>query len=149
MGEQATERIVVGAPPEQVFAVASDLEHYPDWTGDVKDVVIESRDSEGRPAVVTFRAAAFGRSTSYTLAYDYSDAPHTLAWRQTRGDLTNKLDGTYTFDAAGDGGTKVTYVLEVDLKVPLPGFVKRRTQSRIMHIALEELRDRVESTPAT
>lgn len=149
MGEQATERIVVGATPEQVFAVATDVERYPDWAADIKDVVVLTRDGEGRPSDVTFRAGAFGRSTSYTLRYDYSDAPHTLAWRQTDGDLTNKLDGTYTFDTAGGGRTKVTYVLEVDLKVPLPGFVKRRAQSRIMHTALEELRDRVESTLAT
>ena len=30
---------------------------------------------------MTFRAAAFGRSTSYTLAYDYAEAPHVLAWK--------------------------------------------------------------------
>ena len=47
--------------------------------------------------MVTFRAAAFGRSTSYTLAYDYSEAPGVLAWVQTEGDITSKLDGRYVF----------------------------------------------------
>ena len=48
-------------------------------------------------------------------------APRTLAWKQTAGDLTSKLDGSYSFDAAGDGSTEVTYTLEVELRVPLPG----------------------------
>ena len=82
--------------------------------------------------------AAFGRSTSYTLEYDYSGSPQTLAWKQTSGDLTSKLDGKYRFERAGDGNTEVTYTLEVELRVPLPGFIKRRAQSRIMHTALEE-----------
>ncbi len=49
----------------------------------------------------------------------------------------------------GDGSTEVTYNLEVELRVPLPGFIKRRAQSRIMHTALEELKARVESSLTT
>jgi ribosome-associated toxin RatA of RatAB toxin-antitoxin module len=144
--ERATERMVVSAPPEQCFAVVSDLERYPEWVADIKEVTVTARDDEGRPSAVTFRTAAFGRSTSYTLSYDYADAPHCLAWKQTSGDLTSKLDGQYTFDRADDGSTEVTYALEVELRVPLPGFIKRRAQSRIMHTALEELKARVESS---
>jgi len=149
VAEMATERMVVAATPDQCFAVVSDLERYPEWAADIKQVTIESRDGEGRPTAVTFRAGAFGRSTSYTLAYDYSDAPRGLAWKQTAGDLTAKLDGAYVFEPAGESTTQVTYTLEVELRVPLPGFIKRRAQSRIMHTALEELRARVESSLTT
>ena len=149
MAERATERMVVAATPEQCFAVASDIERYPQWAADIKQVVIDGRDGEGRPAAATFRAGAFGRSTSYTLSYDYGDAPRTLAWKQTAGDLTSKLDGDYRFEASGNGTTEVTYTLEVELRVPLPGFIKRRAQSRIMHTALEELKARVESSLTT
>ena len=149
MAELATERIVVAAPPEHCFAVVSDIERYKEWASDIKEITVVSRDDEGRPAEVTWRAAAFGRSTGYTLLYDYSDAPRTLAWKQTRGDLTSKLDGRYRFDRSADGGTEVSYTLEVELRVPLPGFIKRRAQSRIMHTALEQLKVRVESSLTT
>jgi len=149
VAELATERMVVAATPAQCYAVVSDLERYPEWAADIKQVVVEKRDDEGRPAEVTFRAGAFGRSTSYTLAYDYAGAPAALAWKQTAGDLTSKLDGEYHFEAAGDGTTEVSYTLEVELRVPLPGFIKRRAQSRIMHTALEELKARVESSVTT
>jgi hypothetical protein len=35
--------------------------------------------------------------------------------------------------------------LTVDLTVPLPGFVKRRAEGRIMHTALKELKARAEA----
>jgi uncharacterized protein YndB with AHSA1/START domain len=145
VAEKATEHITVAAPPERCYAVVTDIERYPEWAADIKLVTVERRDVEGRPLVCTFRAAAFGRSTSYTLEYDYSDAPHVLAWRQTRGDITTKLDGRYVFEAAVGGGTDVTYHLEVELRVPIPGFIKLRAASRIMSTALRELKARVES----
>ena len=146
MAELATERMTVSASPAHCFAVAADIERYPEWAEDIKQVTVHERDAEGRPLLVTFRAAAFGRSTSYTLAYDYSEAPEVLSWVQTRGDITSKLDGRYVFAPGGDGRTEVTYHLEVEMKVPLPGFIKMRAQSRIMSIALRELKARVEST---
>jgi ribosome-associated toxin RatA of RatAB toxin-antitoxin module len=146
VAEQATERMTVSATPERCFEVSADIAAYPEWAADIKDVTIDERDDQGRPILVTFRAAAFGRSTSYTLAYDYSQAPGVLSWVQTQGDITSKLDGQYVFTPAPGGGTEVTYHLEVEMKVPLPGFIKMRAQSRIMSIALRELKARVEST---
>ena len=105
---------------------------------------IDERDAEGRPVQVTFRAAAFGRSTSYTLRYDYSDAPTRLSWEQVRGDVTRRLDGSYDIYPSDDGSADITYHLVVDLKVPLPVFVKRRAEGRITYTALKELKARVE-----
>jgi ribosome-associated toxin RatA of RatAB toxin-antitoxin module len=146
VAEQATEHMSVSASPERCFAVAADLERYPEWAADIKEVIVDERDAEGRPVLVTFRAAAFGRSTSYTLAYDFSDAPHALSWKLTKGDITTVLDGSYVFDPADGSGTDVTYHLEVELRVPIPGFIKMRAQSRIMSTAMRELKARVEST---
>jgi ribosome-associated toxin RatA of RatAB toxin-antitoxin module len=147
VADQATEHMTVSASPERCFDVVADIEHYVEWAADIKEIVVEERDAEGRPLVVTWRAAAFGRSTSYTLAYDYSEAPHILSWKLTKGDITSKLDGSYVFDPSTSNGTgtDVTYHLEVELRVPIPGFIKMRAQSRIMSTALRELKARVES----
>jgi len=120
------------------------MERYPEWAADVKEAMVLERDSEGRPRVVRFRAAAFGRSTSYTLAYDYSQAPKVLSWVEIQGDLTRHLDGSYVFEPAGPGETRVSYHLEVELKVPIPGFVKRRAESRVRRSALLDFERRVE-----
>ena len=41
----------------------------------------------------------------------------------------------------------MVYELSVDLIVPIPGFVKRRAEARIIKTALLELKSRVEGTP--
>ena len=137
--------MIVRASPERCYEVVVDFDRYPEWAADIKQVEITERDNSGRPAVVAYRAAAFGRSTSYTLSYDYEGAPRELTWVQTRGDLTSRLDGAYVFEPTVDGDTEVVYRLVVELKVPIPGFVKRRAEGRIMQTALKNLKARVES----
>ena len=56
------------------------------------------------------------------------------------------MDGSYVFEPDGDGGTDVTYHVEAELRVPIPGFIKMRATSRIMATAMRELKARVEST---
>jgi ribosome-associated toxin RatA of RatAB toxin-antitoxin module len=146
MADEATQQLVVGASPERTWEVLTNFDEYPTWATDLKSAQVVSRDDEGRPLDVAFRAAAMGRSTTYTLRYDYSRAPEVLAWRLVEGDITRKLDGSYEL-APVDGdpdSTAVTYHLEVDLRVPLPGFVKRRAESRIISTALQSLRAHLE-----
>ncbi|MGH9062498.1 MAG: SRPBCC family protein [Acidimicrobiales bacterium] len=145
MAEQATERMVVRASPAQCFAAVIAFEAYAGWAVDIKSVAVEARDDQGRGTRVTFRAAAFGRSTTYTLEYDYATAPGGLSWVQTEGDVTSRLDGHYVFEPTDEGDTEVTYHLDVELRVPIPGFVKRRAEGRIIHTALGDLKARVEA----
>ena len=100
MADTASQTTRIAAPPDRVWAIAADVEHYPEWAKDVKDVVVRARDGEGRPTEVEFRASALGRSTHYTLAYDYSQAPAVLSWSLLRGDIMRTIDGAYHFAAA-------------------------------------------------
>lgn len=143
MADQATETIDIAAPVDRILEVLGDFDAYPGWARDLKGVTVESVDQQGRGQEVTFRAAAMGRSTSYTLRYSYSEEPSTISWELVRGDIMRRLDGSYVLEPDGDG-TRVTYHLAVDLVVPLPGFVKRRAETKIVHTALRELRDHVE-----
>jgi ribosome-associated toxin RatA of RatAB toxin-antitoxin module len=142
--EQVVERTMIRATPEQLFAILTDFEDYPTWSGDVKAVKVLERDEEGRGTKVVFRVAAFGRSTSPTLVYDYSGAPWRMTWVQESGDLTRRYDGSYSFEASDNDGdseeTEVRYQLTVDLKVPLPGFVRRRAESLVGVKVLRELK---------
>ncbi len=145
------ERIVhatIAAPAERCFAVATDLEAYPDWAHGITSVSITERDDQGRPIAATFVAESFGRRTRYSLAYDLSDAPHRLSWSLVEGDLMRRIDGEYRFDASTTAPdlTDVTYELIIDLAVPLPGFVKRRAEGKIVRAALAEFCARVESS---
>jgi ribosome-associated toxin RatA of RatAB toxin-antitoxin module len=146
MADQASQRLTIAASPQQLYDVVIDFDRYTDWIRDLKAVDVISRDDEGRALEVRYRAAAMGRSTSYTLQYDYSEAPGVLSWKLVEGDIMRRLDGAYEFLPVPDDPdrTDVVYHLTVELVVPLPGFVKRRAESKIMHNALRELKAHVE-----
>jgi len=144
MAETATETITIAAPLEKVWSIAVDIENYPAWTHDVKQVVVTGRDDGGRPTEVEFRTSALGRSTHYTLAYDYTSAPKRLAWSMIKGDIQRSIDGAFTFEPTDDGSTYVQYDLQIELVVPLPGFVKRRAERRILN-AIRELKTYAEA----
>lgn len=143
MSDSVHEHTTIEAPPDAVLAVLLDVETYPDWARNLKEATVLTRDGAGRAHEVRFRAAGMGYSSSYTLAYDHS-TPNRLAWVLVEGDHTRRLDGSYQLSDRGDGTTEVDYELAVDLKVPLPGFIKRRTEHKITHTALRELKARVE-----
>jgi ribosome-associated toxin RatA of RatAB toxin-antitoxin module len=141
MADQTTQRMVVHASPERVWELLTDFRSYPVWATALKSATIVSSDDQGRGVEVAFRAAAMGRSTSYTLCYDYSEAPRVLSWKLSQGDITRVLDGSYELVPVAQERTEIVYDLTVDLTAPLPGFVKRRAEERIIHTALTELRD--------
>lgn len=140
MVDQATERTTINATPDECFEAVIDFERYPEWASDVKMSRILSRDDQGRAVDVEFRAAAIGRSTTYTLRYFYGSNPRRLAWRLQEGDVMRRLDGEYEFlpVPGSPSRTEVVYHLAVDLSVPLPGFVKRRVEARLLRTALED-----------
>ena len=147
MTEQATQTMEIAASPASILEVLLDFEAYPSWAKDIKGVTVESRDDAGRGSEVTFRAAAMGRSTSYTLHYQYDDEPHQMSWELVRGDIMRDILGSYLLEAVpgAPDRTNVTYDLTVDLVVPLPWFVKRRAEARIIDTALRQLRQRFET----
>lgn len=148
MADQATQTMEIAAPADRIRDVLLDFPGYPAWARDVKGVTVDAVDEEGRGLEVTYRAAAMGRSTSYTLRYEYDDTG--LRWHLVRGDIMRRLDGSYVLEPilepipGAPERTRVTYHLAVDLIVPLPAFVKRRAESRVVHAALRELRAHVE-----
>lgn len=143
MTDRAALTTLIDAPLQDCYDIALDFERYPEWAKDVKEAVVLARDDQGRATQVEFRASALGRSTHYTLQYDYSDAPSRLSWHLVEGDIMRAIDGAYSFVEV-DGGTQVFYEIAIELVIPLPGFVKRRAEVRILN-TVKELKARAES----
>ena len=147
--EHTAASATVQASIEQCFDVGIDLLAYPEWVDGLRSVAVETTDDEGRPATVRFEAEGLGRRSTYRLAYDLSGAPSELAWSLVEGDLTREIEGRYAFqditEKDGAALTEVNYELSIDLAVPLPGFVKRRAEDKIVASALKQFKARVES----
>lgn len=143
MAERVSDNIDVAATAEEVFQVATDFESYPDWNANIKKVEIKETDSEGRATEVWYQVDAKVKTLSYTLGYDYSEAPEAFSWDLIEGDV-KELSGSYRFDEFDDV-TEVRYETQVDPGFPIPGFLKRQGERQIVKGALQDLKKRVES----
>jgi uncharacterized membrane protein len=144
MADEARESIHVEATPERCYAVAIDFDRYPEWATDVKVVEVLDHDDEGRGTRVRYEISALGKTIGYVLDYDYADAPGGFAWKLQKADFLSRLDGAYRFDDDGEG-TRVGYVLTVDVTLPLPGFMKRAAAGMIVDNAMKQLKGYIEA----
>ena len=81
---------------------------------------------------------------SYVLGYDW-DGDAAVRWDLAEpGSVISAMTGGYLL-AEAERGTKVTYELAVDVRIPMPGMLKRRAEKTIIDTALKGLRDRAEA----
>jgi ribosome-associated toxin RatA of RatAB toxin-antitoxin module len=139
--------IDIGAGPEAVFAVASDLERYPEWQDFLQRVSVRDRDAGGQPTLVETEADAKVTALKIVLRVT-RDEPRRVAWRSEGGDV-KALNGAFDLAATGDGRTRATFGLEVDpgfkLGLLLRGSVADRLRDRVLDGMLDGLRRRAES----
>ena len=112
MAIQGSASTVIEAPIEEVYAVAADIEGSPRWQPEIKKAEAIERDGDEQVLVETETDAKV-RTLKSTLRFSY-DPPHGLSWRQESGDLKS-VEGSWSFEDAGDGRTKATYEMTVDL----------------------------------
>lgn len=143
MGQQVSDSVTIDASPERILGVITDLDAYPEWAEGVQEAEVLETDEEGRPTRGRFEVDARVVEVSYTLAYTYEDAER-VTWELVEGDTLNQLDGSYVLRPKGDA-TEVTYSLEVDVDIPLPGFMKKRAAKQILESGLKGLKRRSES----
>ena len=144
MADKTTASITVAAPRAEVMAVIADFAAYPEWASAVRSAEVIGRDGGGRASQVRFALDAGVIKDSYVLSYDW-DGDDGVRWDLSEpGSVITALSGGYLL-ADADAGTKVTYDLAVDVRVPLPGMLKRRAEKTIIETALKGLRDRAEA----
>jgi carbon monoxide dehydrogenase subunit G len=144
MADRTTASISVAVPKADVMAVIADFAAYPEWATAVRSAEVVDRDRGGRARLVRFRLDAGVIKDSYVLAYDW-DGDSIVRWDLAQpGSVITALTGGYLL-AEAEAGTKVTYDLAVDVRIPMPGMLKRRAEKTIIDTALKGLRDRAEA----
>jgi ribosome-associated toxin RatA of RatAB toxin-antitoxin module len=144
MGQKVSDSVTIAASQGTVFDTITDLDAYPGWADGVEEAEVLSTDDAGRPARARFRVDAKVVEVRYALEYDY-DGIDEVTWTLVEGETITQLDGRYLLEARGEDATHVTYSLEVDVDIPLPGFMKKRAAKQILDTGLKGLKRRAES----
>jgi ribosome-associated toxin RatA of RatAB toxin-antitoxin module len=103
----------IAAPIDEVFAIAADVEGSPRWQPEIKVAEVIERDGDGRQILVHTETDAKVRRLGADLRFSY-DEPAGLNWVQEEGDLKS-IEGSWSFEDLGDGRTRATYEMTVDL----------------------------------
>ena len=144
--KRAERQIEIEGTPQECFEALVEYERFPDWQRAVKSVEVLDRYRDGRGRKVAFEIDAKVRSIGYTLEYSY-DEPSQITWRYLEGDVKD-VDGEMVFEDRGDGTTLATYALRLDAGVWLPGKIANVLTDQVMHGAMEDLKERVETSRA-
>src|SRR5215472_10899033 len=143
MAASTSSRIVVDAPRAEVMAVIADFATYPQWASAVRAAETLGQDADGRASRVRFRLDAGVVKDTYVLGYDW-DGDAGVRWHLAEaGSVISGMSGGYAL-AERAGATEATYDLTVDLRVPMPGLLKRRAEKTIIDTALKGLKNRAE-----
>src|SRR5258706_16460229 len=128
MAERTEGSIVIEAAPSAIMADIMDFENYTEWSNEIKKTEVLERDDAKRGKRVAFvvEAPVVGKS-EYTLDYTYapSDAGCSWDWVEGKG-AVKRMTGEYVLEPSAEGRTKVTYRLEMEIGIRLPGFIKRQ-----------------------
>ncbi|MFF5962513.1 SRPBCC family protein [Streptomyces collinus] len=144
MAEHTSSSITIEAAPADVMAVISDFARYPDWTGEVKEAEVLKTDTQGRAEQVRLVMDAGAIKDDQVLGYTWT-GENEVSWTLVKSQMLRSLDGSYILKPSGAGGTEVTYVLTVDVKIPMLGMIKRKAEKVIIDRALAGLKKRVEA----
>ena len=103
----------IAAPLEQVWTVVEDVLSAPEWQGGLKDMEELERDADGHVTLAESSSDAKVRTIRSIVRFTYG-GPTRLAWSQEKGELKS-VDGSWELEDLGDGRTRATYHLDVEL----------------------------------
>lgn len=144
MPEHSSQSIDIAAPPEKILAVVADFATYPQWSKSFKLAEVRSRYPDGRAETVHFVVDAGAVKDDYVLRYTWAADDTSVSWELVEGKLQRSQHGSYTLRQNGSG-THVTYSLTIDINLPMIGLLRRKAERVIMHTALNELKNRIET----
>jgi uncharacterized membrane protein len=109
-GSASTE---IEAPIDAVYSIAADVEASPRWQPEIKLAECVERDGDGSQVLVHMETDAKVRRLGSDIRFSYEE-PNRISWVQEDGDL-KAVQGSWELEDLGDGRTRATYWLEVDL----------------------------------
>jgi ribosome-associated toxin RatA of RatAB toxin-antitoxin module len=143
VADKTTQTIYIDAAPDEVMKAIADIESYPKWISEYKEVEVLEADDDGYPKLARMLMDAGIFKDTLIMAYEWPADRQSLSWTLQSSSLLKSLEGTYRL-APKDSGTEVTYELAVDLAVPMIGMLKRKAERRLIDGALKDLKKRVE-----
>jgi ribosome-associated toxin RatA of RatAB toxin-antitoxin module len=119
---QAEHREVLSCDRDTLFKVIADYASYPSFVDGVKSVKV---DRDGGKIQASY-AVSMVKDVSYRLNHVEDSAQGVISWTLLDSDFFKKNDGRWELKSVGPGKTEALYRLDVEFKIPVPGFMLSR-----------------------
>ncbi|HEV2452360.1 MAG TPA: SRPBCC family protein [Streptosporangiaceae bacterium] len=169
MGSRTASSVTMAAAKADVMAVIADFDRYPQWVTAMRSAEVLETGADGRADKVRFQLDAGLVRDTYVLAYRW-DGDSEVSWELAEpGSVVAEMSGGYRLAETGVAGTgavesgaaesgavesgaaksgarcEVSYELTVDVRMPMPGLLKRKAEKMIIDTALKGLKAQAES----
>ncbi|OMC31643.1 cyclase [Mycobacterium sp. GA-1841] len=140
MATSDSREVVIEATPQEVLDVVADVEATPSWSPQYQRAEILETYDDGRPKRVKMTVKAAGLTDEQVIEYTWGE--NKVSWTLVSAGQLKAQDASYTLTPDG-AKTKVRFDISIDLSVPLPGFILKRTMKGGVETATEGLRKQV------
>jgi ribosome-associated toxin RatA of RatAB toxin-antitoxin module len=140
MTTKDSREVVIEATPEQILDVIADVEATPAWSPQYQKAEVLDRFDNGRPKQVKMTVKAAGLTDEQVIEYTWDDDK--VTWTLVSAGQLKAQDAGYTLTPEGDK-TRVRFDIAIDLSVPMPGFILKRTMKGGVETATEGLKKQV------
>lgn len=140
MATSDSREVVIEATPQEILDVIADVEATPSWSPQYQRAEILESYDDGRPRQVKMTVKAAGLTDEQVIEYTWAE--NKVSWTLVSAGQLKAQDAGYTLTPDGDK-TKVRFDITIDLSVPLPGFILKRTMKGGVDTATEGLRKQV------
>lgn len=120
---QAQLEEVLSVDAEKFFRAISDYASYPKFVDGCKSAKVgETLDGKTK---VTYGLSLMMKDISYVLEHEVSQGTGTkvMKWKLVSSDFLTVNNGSWELTPVDGGKTRVKYTVEIDFKIPVPGFM--------------------------
>jgi ribosome-associated toxin RatA of RatAB toxin-antitoxin module len=139
----ATRTIIFNAPMEKCFSVISDYERYPEFLPEVRKIRTANRRNN---EVDVHYEAEIVKVIKYAVHLK-EEKPTKVSWTFIDGEFMKDNKGGWVLEAAGEGKTKATYTIEVEVGMLVPKSVINVLVDSQLPKLLENFKKRIETMP--
>jgi len=128
---------------EKFFATITRYEDYPQFVTGCKKIEVE-RKAPGQARVKYF-TNILGKDLWYSLEHTEDLERGTVAWKMTDSDLLKVDNGLWTLKDLGGGKLEVTYAIEIEFKIWVPGPILKTLTATSLPMVISEMEKRAKA----
>ena len=138
--------VVINAPLDQVYALAKNVESFPEFMPDVESVTVVERSADGQRTVTDWVGVAsdFKLKVRWTEEDLWDDAAHTCRFSQVKGDY-QQYGGEWRLSPDGPERTRFHSTIDYELEIPLIGALLKAVVARLMRDNVQRFLDQIKA----